>query len=89
MPPAGLATAGGLFYLYANFGILHNTRHRRSYQRCMRHNRRSNNQRKIGLYLEKQNKSVGSHFCYMIVTNFRKIVAIPLLINSTKSSNLH
>ena len=25
MPPAGLATAGGLFYLYANFGRLHNT----------------------------------------------------------------
>ena len=38
---------------------------------------------------EQQNKSVGSHFCYTIVTNFRKIVAIPLLINSTKFDNMH
>lgn len=30
MPPAGLATAGGLFYFYANFGILHNTEHTRA-----------------------------------------------------------
>ena len=89
MPPAGLATAGGLFYLHVNFGRLHNTGHRRSYPRHGRHHRRSNNQRKIELYLERKNKSVGGRFCYTIVTDFRKSVAIPLLSGSTKLGKSH
>ena len=89
MPPAGLATAGGLFYLHVNFGRLHNTGHRRSYPRHGRHHRRSNNQRKIELYLERKNKSVGGRFCYTIVTDFRKSVAIPLLSDSTKLGKSH
>lgn len=89
MPPAGLATAGGLFYLHVNFGRLHNTGHRRSYPRHGRHHRRSNKQRKIELYLERKNKSVGGRFCYTIVTDFRKSVAIPLLSDSTKLGKSH
>ena len=39
--------------------------------------------------MERKNKSVGGRFCYTIVTDFRKSVAIPLLSDSTKLGKSH